>query len=444
MNQKAHHSIAAEMSVLGSMILSTRATEETLSVLRDDDFYRPSHQVVFRALKNLDSKKTEIDLVTLRNELQQLNSLVDCGGVDYLVQLAEYVPSAANAEHYAKIVKDHATRRMLVAAARKLQDLADAEDEVPDIVSKAQDLVAQVSDFSTPVGSGFETIQTVLMRIANDVESDQDMVEEDILSKAFDINAVLYPSKFEKLNDLIDGFDPGCVYTIGARSGMGKTAYAIDEACHLAQLGHPVLFVSREMTTEKLVMRFLAKLSNVPFRIIKRRQMSDAERYRFHQAQEFMYALPMFFLTKTRTPITDVKREARVIFRKLGKMPVVVDDFIQTGLEGLEIRIAINKRMTDYKDLAKELKTVVILLSQLSRGSEEKDRPRLSSLKESSAIEELSDVVIFIFRTEYYEARDQRRPEQGESTAEFIVAKNREGPLGTAHLRFRPAFTEFL
>ncbi|HLO98427.1 MAG TPA: DnaB-like helicase N-terminal domain-containing protein, partial [Fimbriimonas sp.] len=244
MSQTPKYNIEAEMSVLGSMILSRRAAEEVSASILEGDFFRPGHQVVFRALSSLLAKKMEIDLVTLRAELTQTKGIDDAGGVAYLVQLAEYVPSAANAEHYAKIVKDLSTRRMLVQTAQKMLALADSEGEVPDIVSTAQDMVAKVSDFSTPVGSGVETIQSVLLKISNEFDADNS-VEEDVLSKAFDLNGATFPSKHEKLNEIIDGFDRGGVYTIGARSGMGKTAYAIDEACHLATIGHPILFVTR-------------------------------------------------------------------------------------------------------------------------------------------------------------------------------------------------------
>lgn len=390
------------------------------------------------------SKNSEIDLVTLRGQLNQQNMLADCGGVDYLVQLAEYVPSAANAVHYAGVVKDRACRRRLVEAAGKLVSLADGPEDATLVISQAQDILADVAQSAAVTGS-VESIQSVLMKIANEYDGDDQVTEEDELSKAFGLGSVAIPSKHQRLNDIILGFDPGGVYVIGARSGMGKTSWAIDEACHMAQLGIPVLFVTREMTTEKLVLRFLAKLSRVPFRTIKRRMMSDAERYRFQEAQEQMYSLPMFFMSRTTTPIVDIKREARAVCRKLGKMPVIFDDFIQTGLPDGDVRVAVNRRMMDYKDIAKELKTPVIALSQLlGKGNDSKEAPKLKDLKESSAIEEQSDVVIFIHRPEYHDARDERRPEAGESEAEFIVAKNREGAMDVARLRFRPAFTEFL
>lgn len=431
-------SIEAEMSVLGSMILKADAAEDVLEILTPDDFFRPAHQTVFRAIGELVAIKSEIDAVTLRNQLGE--KLTDVGGIGYLLQLAEYVPSAAGAERYAQIVKDKSSLRKLEAAGRQINSLANSDDDVQEILTRAQDLVAQVADGAAVAGESVETIKTIVKAISDQIDEELD---PDILTEAFSPRA--YPSKFEKLNAILTGFEPATIYVIGARPSMGKTSYAIDEACHLASLKHPVLFVSREMSPRKVVTRFCAKHAQVPLRTVKEKKMNDTERWRFSQAMEFLYDQPLYFMSETKASVGQIKREARRIGRLTGEMPVIFDDFIQIAVSGaLNTHIALTALMSSYRSLAKDLEVPVVLLAQLSRGAAEGTKPAIKDLKESGSIEEQGDVVIFIHRPEYYDARAQGRPERATSEAELIVAKNREGEIGTARLRFRPGFTEFI
>lgn len=433
----------AEKSVLGSMILSRVAIDEAMDSVSYADFYRPGHQILFTHIERLAMRGVEADFVTLRNSLSESGHLEKCGGLDYLIQIAEFVPSAANVRHYARIVRDKAFLRRLQDVGAGISGLAtDEKLALDEKLSRAEDLIAQLTGSVTSAERKVVDLAEVLRQIDQSItdQHDEGALTGSIIPQ--------YPSKFAALRDIIGGFEQGCVYTIGARSSMGKTSYFIDEACHLAALGHPVLFISREMTPKKLTMRFLSKLSKVPMNVVKKGLFNETEYRAWADAMESMYSLPVRFMTHTRATVADIRREARAMHRDFGRMPVICDDYIQMALNGVQnMHMAISQMMTDYKTLAKDLETPVLLLSQLSRASEsrgEARRPALMDLKESGSIEENSDAVILIYREEYYEARKTGRRELPESEAEFIVAKNREGGLGVARLRFRPAFTEFV
>lgn len=434
----------AERAVLGSALLSSRAAEEVFCHLKPGDFFSPTHVAIATHLERLVVQRTPMDLVAVRNSLMDADLLAQVGGIEYLIECAQFVPNPANATIYAKIVKEKSSARRLERFARQSLEIAQ-KDTMPSDQKLAQieNCLIEIAGQTTPDDRKVIDLSEVIRQLDHFVA---DAKEKAALGE---LATKMFPSRFKDLQDILGGFEPGCVYTTGARSSMGKTSYFLDEACHLASLGHPVLFVSREMTPLKLTVRVVAKLARIPVFQVKAGRMSDELHQKWMDAQDLVYKLPIRYMTSTRATIAEIRREARIMEREVGAMPVIFDDYIQMALNGAQnMHVAISQMMTDYKTLAKEMETPVLILSQLSRAvegrSSDSRRPTLADLKESGSIEENSDAVILLYREEYYEARKAGRKEKAESEAEFIVAKNREGGLGVAKLRFRPAFTEFL
>jgi len=434
----------AERAAIGSSILSNRAAEDVFDLIRPSDFFSSTHACIATHLERLVMGRIPLDIVSLRNSLIDAGHLSDVGGIEYLMECAEFVPSAANALYYARIVREKSALRRLERFARFALETAQEDGLAPEAkLSKIEGRLIEIASRLTLDDRKVIDLKQVIKEV------DRFVADAKERAGMGGSGFTMFPSKFKALQDILGGFEPGCVYTTGARSSMGKTSYFLDEACHLAAHGHPVLFVSREMTPMKLTMRVISKLSKVPMAKVKMGQMSDDQHQTWMDAQDLIYRLPFRFMTATRASVADIRREARIMEREVGSMPLIFDDYIQMALNGAQnMHVAISQMMTDYKTMAKELNTPVLILSQLSRAVEgraaDSRRPNLADLKESGSIEENSDVVVLLYREEYYEARKAGRRERAESDAEFIVAKNREGGLGVAKLRFRPAFTEFL
>jgi replicative DNA helicase len=435
-------SLEAEMSTLGSMILSARAAEEIVTVLNEDDFYSPAHRHVFRALRQLVGNNKPIDFVTLKAELVAREKLEEAGGQEYLIQLAEYVPSAANAGSYAQIVLDKATLRRLEEAGRDIVGLAQTADElgVPDKVDKAEQLVFEVG--RRQLGKSFQHVSTLAKEFFVDIDN--------IIETGEPLVGVT--TGFADLDRVTTGFYGGDLVVVGARPSMGKTALVLDFALAAAreEKGNIAIF-SLEMSSIQLVRRMVSMVSGVSSHMLKNPNISAETYRRLADACEHLYSLPIHIDDSSDVTPLEMRGKCRRL-KAEGGLSLVVVDYLQLmrGSRRTENRTQeISDIARGIKAMAKELKVPVIALSQLNRGVESREdkRPVLSDIRESGSIEAEADLVMLLYRDAYYKAKEEQRdidmnPDNVEE-AEVIVAKHRNGPTGKVILGFQPSYARY-
>lgn len=433
--------LEAEMSALGSMILKEQAAEQLLGLLEDKDFYFPAHREMYRAMRQLSVQFKAIDLVTLRNELQARGKLAEVGGEDYLIQVAESVPSAANAEYYAGIVKDKALLRNLNTAGHEIVKLTqDPDSEVAEKLNEAEGLIFQVGN--QRLGKDFISIRS----LAKDFVIGMDNLYE----SGEPILGV--PSGLYDLDEMTTGFYPGDMTILAARPSMGKTSLVLRLALNVAKKvpGNVAIF-SLEMSGEQLVRRLVSMQSQVNSSVLKKKELSQDNYRRLADACEVLYELPLFIDESSDISGLEMRGKCRRLQRE-GGLSLVIVDYLQLmrGSKRTENRVQeISEIARSLKGLAKELKVPVIALSQLNRGVEQRDnkRPQLMDLRESGSIEAEADLVMFIYRDNYYKAREN--PDEADldpdrtEVAEVIIAKHRNGPIGTVEVAFQPKFALF-
>lgn len=436
-------SIEAEMCALGTMLLSERAAEEVVSMLGPDDFYQPSHKTIFQAIRQLVSNAKPVDLVTLRDELTARNQLQQVGGTDYLIQIMESVPSAANAASYAKIVLDKATLRRLEEAGRQIvsvvrdTEIVDADDKV----DKAEQLVFEVG--RRRLGKDFQHIQGLAKEFFLDVDH---IIEtgEPMLGTA---------TGFYDLDSLTTGFYPGDFIIVAARPSMGKTALVLNFALNVAKrnVGNVAVF-SLEMSGQQLVRRLVSMISGVSSSALKKSTLSENEYQQLADACEMLYNLPIYIDDSSDVSALEMRGKCRRL-KQDGGLALVLVDYLQLmrSSKRTENRVQeISEIARSLKALAKELQVPVIALSQLNRSVEarENKRPMLSDIRESGSIEAEADLVMFIYRDQYYKEKEQvveidQNPDRVEE-AEIIIAKHRNGPTGKVILGFQPQYARFV
>ncbi|AIE86812.1 replicative DNA helicase [Fimbriimonas ginsengisoli] len=442
------YSYEAEMSTLGSMILSERAAEEVVTILDENDFYRPSHRLIFKAMKQLIHQHKPIDLVTLRAELMARGNLADIGGEDYLVQVAEFVPSPANSGYYAGIVLDKATLRRLDSAGHEIRGVVhDPEGgTVDDKVDKAEQLVFEVG--RKQLGKYFQHVRTLAKEFFVDVDN---IVESGKPMSGLKVG-------FFDLDRMTTGHYPGDFVVIGARPAMGKTSLVLDFALNVArdivrneQKGSVAVF-SLEMSSIQLVRRMASMLSGVSSSVLKQdKPITDWQYERLADACETLYGLPIFVDDASDVTPLEMRGKCRRLKAEHGLSMVVVDYLqLMKGGRRTENRVQeISEIARACKAMAKELEVPVIALSQLSRAVENRDdkRPQLSDIRESGSIEAEADLVMLLYRDSYYKAKEEHRPETENADevqeSEIIIAKHRNGPTGKVILGFQPSYARY-
>jgi replicative DNA helicase len=438
------YSVEAEMSTLGSMLLSERAAEEIVAIITDDDFYNPAHREIFRGMRQLLSNSKPIDLVTLRNELLAREKFADIGGDDYLMQIADVVPSAANATYYAQIVLDKATLRRLESAGRDIVhtvhdgDGASADDKV----DKAEQLVFEVG--RKRLGKYFQHVRSLAKEFFVDVDN--------IIESGKPLVGV--PSGFGDLDRMTTGFYPGDLVIVGARPSMGKTALCLDIALNVAhsreKYGNVAVF-SLEMSSIQLVRRMVSMISGVTSGVLKSPNISVEQYKKLADGCERLYSLPVYIDDSSDVTPLEMRGKCRRL-KADGGLGLVVVDYLQLmrSSRRTENRVQeISDVARSLKAMAKELEVPVIALSQLNRGVEARDdkRPVLSDIRESGSIEAEADVVMLLYRDAYYKAKEEHStthfdPDQVEE-AEVIIAKHRNGPTGKVMLGFQPGYARY-
>jgi replicative DNA helicase len=430
----------AEQAVLGAMIIDGDAGLRGAELLDDQAFYKEGHRRLFRALRTLVEQRTVIDYVTLREELQRRNELELAGGVEYLNELVNSVPTGANLEYHARILKDKAIQRRLIEAATQIiTEAYDGKSTAREMLDGAEGKIFQIGQQRRD--EGFTRIKEMLWPTMEKIET---------LSRSGNtITGV--PSGFADLDRMTTGFQPAELIIVAARPSMGKTAFCLNLATHAAIEGHGVAIFSLEMSKDALVQRMLCAEARVDSQAVRRGQVRDADFSRLAQGLGILNTCPIWIDDTPALTLLEMRSKARRL-RAENDVGLIVVDYLQLmrSPEHAENRVQeISDISRSLKQLARELNVPVIALSQLSRASEQRGgerTPMLSDLRDSGAIEQDADVVIFIHRPEMYKDLRDKADESGaqiEGKADIIVAKHRNGPTGNFELYFHKQFTRF-
>jgi len=435
-------SLDAEMSALGSMLLSDKAADEVLERLQDDDFYSPGHREVFRAIRQLKMNSKAVDILTVSHELSERKALTSVGGQEYLMQLIELVPSPSNAVFYADIVRDKSTARKLQQIGHDISKLSqDGELLAKEKVEQAEAMVFNLGRQN--LGKEMRSAQA----FAKDF-----FIEVDAFYSTGEAMLGL-PTKFYDLDKMTGGFYGSDMTILAARPSMGKTSLVLNFALSAANAnkGNVAVF-SLEMSGGQLIRRMLSMISGVGMGVLKSDHLSDDDYHRLADACETVYSLPIYIDDTSDISAMEMMGKCRRL-KQQGGLSLVVVDYLQLmrSSKKTENRVQeVSEIARELKRLAKEFNVPVLALSQLSRGVETRDdkRPMLSDLRESGSIEAEADLVMFIYRDAYYKAKEMHDeaawdPDRVEE-AEIIIAKHRNGPTGKVTLGFQPNFARFV
>lgn len=429
------HSIEAEQSVLGGVMLDNRAWDLVADRIREDDFYRNEHRLIYQIMAKLIEQSKPLDVLTVSEALRELHTLDQVGGEVYLFELANNTPSAANIAAYADIVRERAVLRKLISAAGTIADNAfNAQGRsISELLDAAERSVFSISEQGMR-GAGPVNVKEFLA---------QTMERIDVLSQSANgITGV--PTGYTELDKLTSGLQSSDLVIIAGRPSMGKTTFAMNIAENVAFRSRlPVLVFSMEMPGESIVMRLLSSLCRIDQTRIRSGKLNDEDWPRVGSTVSMLSDAPLFIDDTAGLSPTEMRARARRLAKEQGQLGLIVVDYLQLmQVPGNnENRTAeISEISRSLKGLAKELKVPVIALSQLNRGLEQRadKRPVMSDLRESGAIEQDADLILFIYRDEVY---NENSPDKG--IAEIIIAKQRNGPLGKERLTFLGQFTRF-
>ena len=430
------YSITAEQSVIGALMLDKQSWDKVADFLIEDDFYRRDHQLIYRAIKILAEKQSPLDVITLSETLEQLGWLEECGGLAYLATLAKETPSAANIVAYAEIVREKSVLRRLISSGSDIADLAFYPQgrQTIELIESAEQKVFHIADQYRRKGTGFSPIKPLLAKAIDRIEM--------LFQKEGHITGA--STGFNDFDDLTSGMQPSDLVIVAGRPSMGKTTFAMNIAEHVAIKEQvPVAVFSMEMPGEQLAMRMISSLGRIDQHRVRTGKLEDDEWPRMTSAINILAETKLYIDdTPAMTP-TEVRARCRRLARENdGKLGLVVLDYLQLMQSpGSESRVnEISDISRSLKALAKELNVPVIALSQLNRSLEQRPnkRPIMSDLRESGAIEQDADVIVFIYRDEVY---NKETTDKG--TAEIIIAKQRNGPIGTTRLTFLGQYTRF-
>ncbi len=428
--------LEAEQSLLGGLLLDNRKLDEVTDEIGVQDFYSQNHRLIFSAISGLQGAGDAADVVTTSEWLESEGNLDNAGGLSYIGTLANNTPSTANILTYAKIVRERAILRSLIAAANDISDSAyRPEGRTPrEVLDNAEKLVFDISERDGRNRRGFTSIQELLARSV-------DRIEELFESKEA-ITGV--PTGYADLDNMTSGLQPGDLVIVAGRPSMGKTSFAMNIAEYVAvEKKLPVAIFSMEMPGEQLAMRMLASLGRINSNKIRTGRLGDEDWPRLNSAVGLLDKAPMFVDDTAGLTALELRSRARRIARENKDLGLIIVDYLQLmqASESNENRATEISGITrSLKILAKELHVPVMALSQLNRSLEQRPnkRPVMSDLRESGAIEQDADVIFFIYRDEVYNDDTEQK-----GIAEVIIGKQRNGPVGTTKLTFRGEFTRF-
>jgi len=432
------HSLEAESSVLGGLLLDNSAWDRVGDLVKDGDFYRHEHQLVFAAISQLVNASKPADVITVFEQLQSLGKAQDVGGLAYLNSLAQYVPSAANIRRYAEIVRERGILRKLLTASDEIATNAfnPQGKTVAKILDEAEQKIFNIGEEGSRMKQGFQGMDTLVVDL-------MDRVQE-MADNPNDITGV--PTGFYDLDRMTAGFQAGDMIVLAARPSMGKTALAINIAEHVAlNEGLPVAVFSMEMGAAQLAVRIVGSIGRINQGHLRTGKLTDDEWPRLTEAIEKLRNISLHIDETPGLTSGELRANARRLARQCGKLGLIVVDYLQlmsgsSGSNGENRATELGEISRGLKMLAKELQCPVIALSQLNRSVEQRTdkRPMMSDLRESGAIEQDADIIMFIYRDEYYN-KDSKEP----GVAEVIIGKQRNGPTGTVKLAFMNQLTRF-
>lgn len=430
------HSIQAEQAVLGGLMLDNDAFDQIGDKIVEKDFYLREHQLIFRAVEALADQSKPFDVVTLNGELERMEEAENCGGLAYLGTLAKDTPSAANIRSYADLVREHSVKRELIRVGTEIADSGFLPEgrKSTELLDNAERKVFEIAEQRSKGEKGFQPISKLLSRAVDKIE---ELFEQDD-----PITGV--SSGFVDLDRQTSGMQPGDMIIVAARPSMGKTAFAMNIAENVAiKVKRPVAVFSMEMPGEALAMRMMSSLGHIDQNKVRTGRLEDDEWPRLTSAINLLSEATMHIDDTPALTPTELRARARRLKREEKDLGLIVIDYLQLmqapGMaENRTNEISAISR--SLKALAKELEVPVIALSQLNRGLEQRTnkRPIMSDLRESGAIEQDADLVVFIYRDEYY---NPESPDKG--VAEIIIGKQRNGPTGTLRMAFKGQFTRF-
>jgi len=427
------HNLDAEQSVLGALLLSRDAVLTVSEMgLSADDFYRPAHQHVYEAMRVLLSAGEPVDAVTVADELRRNGLLDEIGGGSFLLELQSATPAISNAARYAKIVRDTALLRRLIRVAGEIAELGyDEPDDVTKTLDQAEQKVFDLAE--NRVTDSVKEIKEVIGMVVDDLER--------IIEQGHILTGV--PTGYTDLDELLSGLQPSTLNVVGARPAMGKTAFALGIAASIAKTGLPVMVFSLEMGHKELTQRVLASEARVDSQKMRNGRLTQQDWSKIGRAIGELEHAPLFIDDNPLITVMEIRAKARRLMARTGQIGCIIIDYLQlmTGRTNAENRqVEVSEMSRSLKILARELSVPIVALSQLSRTLESRadKRPMLSDLRESGAIEQDADVVMFLYRDEVY---NPESPDRG--AAEVIVAKHRSGPIGTKRLVFLGQYTRF-
>ncbi|MCL5022641.1 MAG: replicative DNA helicase [Nitrospirae bacterium] len=427
--------VEAEQSILGAILLENDALPKAIEILSPEDFYREAHRKLFNSMTDLFERNEAIDIITVTDTLKRKNELEAVGGVTYLSHLVNQVPTAANVRYHAKIVKEKALLRALLKSATEIAaKVYESSLQADEMVDYAERTIFDISDKRTK--TSFFTLKDVM-------KSSFEMIEH-LYDKKEAITGI--PSGFADLDDLTTGFQPGDLIIIGGRPSMGKTALGLNIAQHVAiEVREPVAIFSLEMSKEQLAMRMLCSEARVDSNSVRKGFIRKEDWHKLTSAAGRLADAPIFIDDSSGISVLEMRAKARRLKMEHGGLSLVLVDYLQLmrGRGNFERREQeISDISRSLKGLAKELKVPVIALSQLNRAVEQRGekKPTLADLRESGAIEQDADVIIFLYRDEVYNKNNPSN--RGE--AEINIAKQRNGPTSTITLTFLSNCTRFV
>jgi replicative DNA helicase len=432
------HSIEAEQSVLGGLLLDNAAWDRVADMVGADDFYRHEHRLIFQHVARLIDANRPADAVTVFESLKNAGKADEVGGLAYLSTLAQNTPSAANIRRYSEIVRDRSVLRRLVSVGDEIATSAlnPQGKDTKTVLDEAESKVFQIAEEGSRSRQGFVEIEPLLTQV---VERIQELFER---ANPSDVTGV--PTGFVDVDKMTSGLQPGDLIIVAGRPSMGKTTFAVNIGEHVAiEQGLPVAVFSMEMGAPQLALRMLASIGRIDQQRLRTGRLQDDDWPKLTAAIQKMHDAPMYIDETPALNSLELRARARRLARTCGKLGLIVIDYLQlmsSATQGENRATEISEISRSLKALAKELQVPVIALSQLNRTVEQRTdkRPVMSDLRESGAIEQDADVIFALYREEFY---NPDTTEKG--VAEVLVLKQRNGPTGRLNLRFAGANTRF-
>ncbi len=429
------HSIEAEQSVLGGLMLDNNAWDQVADLIDEDDFYRRDHRLIFRAIRELASKSHPFDVVTLSEWLKNINELDSAGGLAYLGTLAMNTPSAVNIKAYVAIVRERAILRQMIAVATQISNSAfNPEGRAStELLDDAEKRVFEIAEHGSHGRRSFETMKQLVARAMERIDT--------LFQQDSPLTGV--STGFTDLDEMTSGLQNSDIIIVAGRPSMGKTSFAMNIAEHAAIKGKlPVAIFSMEMPAEQLAMRMMSSLGRIDQHKVRTGKLDDDDWPRLTSAVGMLAEASIFIDDTPALSPVELRARARRLKREHGLGMIVIDylQLMQVGGNKENRTNEISEISRSLKALAKELNVPVVVLSQLNRNLEQRPnkRPVMSDLRESGGIEQDADIILFIYRDEVY---NEDSADKG--SAEIIIAKQRNGPIGTTRLTFLAQYTRF-